>query len=161
LPAVFLVGWMLLGAGAGAASAAPHTRTRAPRFSPESVAPGEVRRLVDLVNRHRRSIGLAPLTWNDRAARVAEAHSRDMVQRGFFSHRDPDGRSPFDRVRRAGIRFRAAGENIAAGQLTADEVFRDWMASKGHRENIEGRMYTQQGIGVYRNHWTHLFLTPR
>jgi uncharacterized protein YkwD len=121
----------------------------------------DARRLADLVNRHRVSIGLEPLSWSSRAARVAMAHSQDMSRRKFFSHMNPDRKSPFDRLRDAGIEFRAAGENIASGQTTADEAFEDWIRSRGHRENIESPLFTHQGIAVHRNHWTQVLLKPR
>jgi len=137
--------------------AEPPARPVASETSDDAAA----RRVAELVNRHRVAIGLRPLAWNPQVSRVARAHSVDMVRRGFFSHENPDRQSPFDRMRAAGLRYRAAGENIAAGQITADEVFKGWMRSKGHRENIDNPLYTEQGIAVYRRHWTQVFLTPR
>ena len=127
----------------------------------EATPRSDARRLADLVNRHRVSKGLAPLSWSSRAARVAMAHSQDMSRRRFFSHTNPDGESPFDRMRDAGIEFRAAGENIASGQTTADQAFEGWIRSRGHRKNIESRLFTHQGIAVHRNHWTQVMLKPR
>jgi uncharacterized protein YkwD len=153
---------LLLQAGSGAPVARPAAKVAA---RPLSVRPAsqisEARRLADLVNRHRVSIGLAPLSWSSRAERVAMAHSQDMVRRRFFSHVNPDRKSPFDRMRAAGLVFRAAGENIASGQTTADEAFESWIRSRGHRANIESPLFTHQGIAVYRNHWTQVLLKPR
>jgi uncharacterized protein YkwD len=117
----------------------------------------EVRTLEQLVNRHRIAIGCRRLVWDERLAKVAQAHSEAMARRGFFDHVDPQGRDPFDRMQRAGISFLAAGENIAVGPSTAREVLAGWMRSRGHRENIENCSYTHHGIGLYRNHWTHVF----
>lgn len=116
-----------------------------------------VRQLVALVNWHRSSIGLQPLRWDDRLAAVARGHSRDMLRRGFFGHRNPDGEDPFDRLHEAGIRYRAAGENVAEGQATARQVFDAWMKSRGHRANIERRSFTHHGIGLEGRRWTHVF----
>lgn len=138
---------------------------RAPRKEPVLITDGpasaELSELVDLVNRYRRSKGLGTLAWDERVARVAKAHSNDMVRRGFFSHKSPDGRTPFDRLHAVGIQYHAAAENIAEGQETAEEVFRSWMNSPGHRKNLENASYTHQGIGLHRHHWTHILIRPR
>lgn len=128
----------------------------------------EVRSLVEMVNGHRRRVGCEPLAWIDAVARVAEKHSEDMVRRDYFGHNNPDGRSPFDRLENAGIRFKTAAENIAAGQRTGQEVFNSWLDSAGHRRNIENCALKQHGIGLVRgtpsmtrvfNAWTHVFVT--
>ncbi len=119
-----------------------------------------VRDLVARINRRRVAIGCGALAWDDRLASVAERHSLDMARRAFFSHVNPDGEDPFDRMRRAGIRFRAAAENIAAGQRSGAETFGAWMGSRGHRRNLEDCVYTRIGIGLHRGHWTCLLARP-
>ena len=121
----------------------------------------EVRELVSLVQRYRRSRNLPELQWDARVAKVAQAHSEDMFRRGYFSHVNPDGQSPFDRLLFAGIRYRAAAENIAQGQETPEEVFGSWVNSPGHRRNLDNPAFTHQGIGLYRDHWTHVLLKRR
>jgi uncharacterized protein YkwD len=116
---------------------------------------------VNLVNAHRESVGCQALTWHEGAAAVARAHSADMVARSFFSHNNPDGLSPFDRLDRAGIPYRAAGENIATGYASAEAVLGGWLDSPGHRANIENCGFTHHGLGLVDSHWTHLFLTPQ
>jgi uncharacterized protein YkwD len=121
----------------------------------------DVAGFVDLINTQRQSRGLAPLAWDPAAADVALAHSSDMATRGFFSHVNPDGASPFDRMSAAGIEYIRAGENIAFGFTSAQSVFEAWMASPGHRGNIENAAYTHHGVGRFGTYWTHLFFTPR
>lgn len=121
----------------------------------------ELSDLVDLLNRYRRSKGLVPLAWSERVARVAQAHSDDMVRRDYFSHKSPDGKTPGARLLAAGIRYEAAAENIAEGQETAEQVFRSWVNSAGHRKNLESPSYTHQGIGLRQRRWTHVFIRPR
>ena len=130
----------------GATSPRPTSSERAPVERTFAV-PAEVEDLVARINRHRRSIGCGELRWDDRLAAVALRHSQDMARRGFFGHTNPDGRDPFDRMRRAGIRFIAAGENLASGQRTGEETFEGWMESRGHRENLENRIYTVRFAG--------------
>jgi uncharacterized protein YkwD len=138
------------------------------QVTPTSPVPGgsqpgdaEVAAFVDLVNAHRQSLGLDALVWDPTAAAVALAHSQDMVTRGYFSHISPEGETPFDRLRAAGIRFTMAGENIAFGFSSANAVFAAWMASPEHRANIEHTGYTHHGVGRYGTYWTHVFFTPR
>lgn len=115
---------------------------------------------VDLMNAHRTSVGCPNLTWNPAVAEVAQAHSEDMIARDFFSHTNPDGTSPFDRLHDAGISYTAAAENIAAGYPTPDGVLQAWLESAGHRANIENCSLTEHGVGLLDTHWTHLFIRP-
>lgn len=126
----------------------------------ESV-PAEVETFATLVNQHRVSVGCEPLTWHTGVAQVAQAHSADMVERGFFAHTNPDGQSPFDRMRAAGIDFGAAAENIAYGYPDAASVLQGWLDSPGHRANIENCGLEQHGVGLVGTHWTHLFANVR
>ena len=116
---------------------------------------------IRLVNEHREAQGLNALTWNDALGDVAQAHSQDMRDRGFFSHTNPDGDDPFDRMDAAGISYRGAAENIASGYATGEAVLNGWLNSDGHRQNIESGNYTHHGIGYVEdgNYWTHVFAT--
>lgn len=138
---------------------------RPPSSDPAPPAAGpadpEVRALADLVNRHRRARGLGALAWDPRVADVAAAHSRDMVRRGYFSHKNPDGHTPFDRLLAGGVEYRAAAENIAEGQSSAEQVFESWVSSAGHRRNLENPTHTHHGIGLHQRHWTHILIRPR
>lgn len=115
-----------------------------------------------LLNRARLRLGLGQLTLDHRASIAARAHSEDMCNRSYFSHRTPEGRQPWDRLRRAGARFGAAAENIAAGYMTARSVHEGWLRSPGHRANRLTGSYTRMGVGLYDCHgkiyWTEVFL---
>lgn len=115
--------------------------------------------LVSSVNRHRGSIGCPSLKWHDRLATVAQSHSEDMARRSFFGHVNPDGETPFDRMRRAGIRWVGpAGENLALARSSATDVLRMWLESEGHRVNVEDCRYGFHAVGLSEGYWTHLFL---
>lgn len=104
-------------------------------------------RMLALVNQERAANGLAPLTLDPALSSVARAHSLDMATRSYFSHTNPDGLSPFDRMSRAGITFRSAAENIAwAG--TVDIAHTSLMNSPGHRANILNPTLNRIGIGI-------------
>ena len=91
----------------------------------------------------------SPLSFNDRLRRSARSHAEDMAEQQYFSHDSKDGRSPFDRMREAGYRGCAMGENIAAGQPTPASVMDDWIHSPGHCANILQPGFKQLGVGYY------------
>ncbi len=124
-----------------------------------SVDPAVVE-FVTLLNEHRTSVGCEPLAWNPDVAGVAQAHSADMLDRGFFDHRNPDGQSPRDRMDEAGIQWSRWGENIAAGYPSAAAVLNGWLNSPGHRQNIETCAFTEHGVGLEGTLWTHVFMSP-
>ena len=131
---------------------------------PPSPAPAPadsiVAQFVVLVNQHRASMGLGTLTWHAGVAAVAQAHTQDMVDRNFFSHTNPDGETPWDRLAAAGITYSYAGENIAYGYPTASAVLAAWLASPGHKANIENPNFTHHGVGRVGTYWTHVFIKP-
>jgi uncharacterized protein YkwD len=119
-----------------------------------------VAEVARLVNAHRARAGCAPLAWDAAAAQAAQSHSDDMARRGYFNHVSPDGVNVGTRVRTAGGSWRAIAENIASGQPTASAVVQGWLASSGHRANIENCLYTRHGVGHRAGLWTHVFYTP-
>jgi uncharacterized protein YkwD len=106
------------------------------------------------------------LSLNAALTCAARLHSKDMSDRGFFSHNNPDGESPFDRMLSAGYRHSTAGENIAQGQSTPEQVMQTWMDSPGHCSNIMSGNFVNIGVGYFsgeqRPHfWTQTFGSPR
>ena len=119
--------------------------------------------VFELVNEIRAENGLEPFVYDYTLADVARAHSRDMIDRNFFDHENPDGESPSDRISAAGIRWSRCAENIAAGYSSPQEVVEGWMDSPGHRANILGNC-ERLGVGLaiggsYRYYWTQCFAT--
>lgn len=113
--------------------------------------------VIRLVNIEREKNGLAALK-NDKTLRnVAAAHSKDMADRNFFDHENPDGESPFDRMKNNGIRYGYAGENIAKGQRTAESVVNSWMNSEGHRKNILNGNFKRIGVGLDVSSGTYIW----
>lgn len=105
------------------------------------------KRMLQLVNEERAKAGLHPLVWDSTLVPVSRAHSNDMFKRGYFSHITPEGKTPADRVRAAGIRYLITGENLALGP-TLNICHTGLMNSPGHRANILHKSYGRVGIGV-------------
>jgi uncharacterized YkwD family protein len=121
--------------------------------------------VVKLVNAQRTRRGFAALTQNYSLSNVARRKAQDMINKSYFSHYSPTYGSPFDMMKKYGFKFIAAGENIAMGQTTAQEVMNSWMNSPGHRANILSPNYTQIGVGLAvdkngRNYWVQMFIKP-
>ena len=102
---------------------------------------------VDLLNLDREKEGLPPLKINQKLAKLAGDYALDMSTRKFFSHYNPEGQSPFDRMIAAGIDFPNAGENIALSP-TLEIAEKMLFESPTHRENILNTHFTEVGIGV-------------
>ncbi len=116
--------------------------------------------VVELTNQERAKQGLSPLEVDTELSKVAREKSRDMATSNYFDHNSPNHGSPFDMMKSYGISYRTAGENIAKGQQTPEEVVNAWMNSEGHRANILNGEYTHIGVGYVEqgNHWTQQFI---
>ncbi|MGG0716920.1 CAP domain-containing protein [Robertmurraya massiliosenegalensis] len=116
-------------------------------------------KVVDLTNDERAKQGLPALKLDTNLSKVARAKSEDMKAKGYFSHTSPTYGSPFDLMKQFGISYRSAGENIAMGQRSPEEVVQAWMNSEGHRANILNSSFTYIGVGYVEsgNYWTQMF----
>lgn len=119
--------------------------------------------VITLVNKERSNRGLQTLKKNSTLAYVARLKSQDMVSKNYFSHTSPAYGSPFTMMIHYGVKFSAAGENIAMGQQTPQAVMNAWMNSPGHRANILSAVYNQIGVGMAKNssgvlYWTQEFI---
>jgi uncharacterized protein YkwD len=123
--------------------------------------------VADRVNGIRRDQGRAPLRVDGALAAVAREYSCGLARRGTLSHAGPEGGTVADRVRAAGKRFAAVGENLASNTNVRDPVataVEGWMRSPGHRDNILEPSFTETGVGVCRAgdsvYVTQVFLRP-
>lgn len=141
----------LLAGGAAAAPPCEHAGDRAGGATDRKLAEAS----VCLMNKVRAQHDLRALTVNKKLARAAGAHSEDMVERGYFSHFSRSGGNIVSRLRRVGYlrgaRAWFVGENLAWGagwRSTPREIWRAWMRSSGHRENILDPRFREVGVGV-------------
>lgn len=118
--------------------------------------------VLDLVNKERTSRGLQALKFNSELSNVATLKSQDMIDKNYFDHTSPTYGSPFDMMKKFGISYTSAGENIAMGQETPQEVMNAWMNSDGHRKNILNPDFTELGVGIAAKgsslYWTQMFI---
>ena len=125
-------------------------------YSPDS----EERKFLDLINDYRKRNGAGPLSLNDNLGAAADAHSRDMAKKDYFRHSNTK-----QLIERHGYNnWKTYGENIAAGQETAEQVFKAWQKSNPHDKNMRDKSFTDIGIGrahakrsKYGWYWTTIF----
>jgi len=116
--------------------------------------------VVDLVNAERAKEGLAPLTIDPNVEKAATVRANEIQSN--FDHTRPNGSSFSTALKEQGVNYRGAGENIAWGQKTPQDVVNAWMNSAGHRANIMNKSYTHIGVGNTQNnsgtqYWVQLF----
>lgn len=108
------------------------------------------------VNLERTANGLQPLNYNNTMQNYARIKSKDMGDRGYFAHENPEGELITAQMKRDGINYTAWGENIAyiqgnySNSSLATQFMDNWMNSQGHRENILSPNFKSIGIGVYK-----------
>lgn len=116
--------------------------------------------VVDLVNVERAKEGLAALTIDANVAKAATVRAGEIQTK--FEHVRPDGSGFVSALKEQGVTYRGAGENIAWGQRTPQEVVTAWMNSAGHRANIMNPNYVKIGVGNTQNssgtqYWVQIF----
>ncbi|RFU65418.1 CAP domain-containing protein [Peribacillus glennii] len=118
------------------------------------------KQVVELTNAERAKQGLKALQIDNELSKVAGIKSQDMKDKNYFDHNSPTYGSPFDMMKKFGISYSYAGENIAMGQKSPQEVVQAWMNSQGHRENIMNPNFTHIGVGhvASGNYWTQMFI---
>jgi uncharacterized protein YkwD len=125
------------------------------RFEP---APNNIEEeILVLINKYRHSKGLTSLKMNDVILDVARKHSSDMADsKVAFGHDGFNNR--IKSLNEKLYKMQAAGENVASGQTSAEEVVDGWIKSPHHKANIEGN-FTETGIGVVANKKGVLYYT--
>lgn len=142
------------------------TEENTPEVTPDTDSPSGdsqhafIKEVVDLVNAERAKEGLAPLTIDTKVQTAAQVRAKECEQN--FSHTRPNGSSFATALKEQNVSYRSAGENIAWGQRTPEQVMNAWMNSSGHRANIMNPNFTTIGVGYYQNangtnYWCQLF----
>jgi uncharacterized protein YkwD len=118
------------------------------------------KQVVNLVNKERAKAGLSALTIDSKVEKAALVRAKEI--QSSFSHTRPNGSMFASALKEAGVSYNGAGENIAWGQKTPEEVVTAWMNSPGHRANILNKNFKYIGVGNLQNssgaqYWVQLF----
>lgn len=125
-------------------------------FAPRPDRVGEIEwHIAFVTNQQRMWQNLALLAPSESLAGIARGHSQDMLTRGFFDHRTPEGTGSADRIARQGLSFTVSSENIYLmrnGTTDAAELASimvgGWMKTKAHRRNMLDPAFLYLGVGV-------------
>lgn len=118
---------------------------------------GERERICHLVNLERARYGIGPINLHPNLDSFAQNYAYQMATRNFYSHVDPEGNGLVRRLRRFGIPWARAGENIAVGQRSCETVMTAWMNSAGHRRSILNPGFRWLGVGKAGPYWSQVF----
>ena len=132
-----------------------------PDSTPGTEALSYTEQVVKLVNAERAKEGLSPLTVDVNVQAAAQVRAVEIQT--SFSHTRPNGSSFSTALKEQNVSYRSAGENIAWGQRSPQEVVTAWMNSAGHRANIMNANFTKIGVGYHQNangtkYWSQLFI---
>jgi len=107
-----------------------------------------VEQLVSITNKKRAEIGLPPLILNPKLSQAAALKAGDMFAKDYWAHNSPDGITPWAFIKQSGYDYAYAGENLARGFNSAEDVVSAWMASPKHKENMLFKNYNDVGFFV-------------
>lgn len=106
------------------------------------------RECLDITNAFRARYNQPAVEYSALATRVAQSYTKDMALRDYFSHTNPEGDGPLDRILAGGLDVQKVTENLAAGYPDAIQVLKGWVDSASHRQGmLESNEYL--GVGAY------------
>lgn len=100
------------------------------------------------VNAARRSAGLPPLRRCPELELAAQAHARDLLERGYYKHVSPEGSTPLSRAGTAGYRADLIAENLHERTAPVATIVEDWLRSPAHRRNLLDPGAHELGVGL-------------
>ena len=110
-----------------------------------------------ILNEGREALGLRRLRTHPVLTRAAERYAERMAREDFFSHTDPQGDGPIDRLVAAGYGERTRGRRWRAGEViglgtqvlsTPQAMAFMWLASKSHRRVVLNPRHRHVGVGI-------------
>lgn len=104
--------------------------------------------LLLMTNQKRQQLGLNPLILNEKLSEAASLKAVDMFAKNYWAHNAPDGTTPWVFIKKENYDYLYAGENLARGFTTSNDVVDGWMGSAKHRENVLSKNYQDIGFAV-------------
>jgi hypothetical protein len=104
--------------------------------------------LLETTNSERQKANSTPLQMNEKLSRAAQAKADDMVARDYWSHNTPEQQSPWVFIDKTGYSYQKAGENLAYGFASNNQVIAGWLNSASHRANMLESNFNEVGFGI-------------
>jgi len=128
----------------------------------DEICTDEEWQMLCLVNKQRLAQDLDPYSIFPALQSAAHVRTQELVT--LYSHTRPNEQAWHTAITEAGVGYRTAAENIAAGQVTATDAVTSWLNSEGHRNNILDATYLHAGMGYADDgflgtSWVNLFMT--
>jgi len=106
-------------------------------------------KIILFTNIEREKEGLEKLKENKKLDFSAEKKLQDMLDNQYFEHISPTGIGVTDLSKTVNYEYILIGENLAMGNFkNEEELVSAWMKSKGHKENILNKNYTEIGVSI-------------
>lgn len=127
-----------------------------------SLPSNEEKQMLELINKERKKVGVAPLKMNLEIVKIARIKSQDMIDKNYFNHTSPTYGDPFKMMKDFGVSYHYAGENLA-GNSSVTSAHESLMNSQGHKKNILNPDFDEIGIGIvdggpYGKMFTQMFI---
>lgn len=150
----------LAAAAAAALLLAAGTASYADDAPPASSAPATTYssvgtwQLLALVNQRRHALGLPSLTLDPQLAAIARRHAEQMAASGVLEHND----GLFSASSHRQLAMRILGENVG-WNYSVSAQHAAYLASPGHRANIQLRGFRVAGFAVVKGADGHVWST--
>ena len=104
--------------------------------------------LLLLTNKQRQGNSVVPLALNEKLTEAAVKKADDMFGYDYWAHNSPTGKTPWVFIKSSGYKYVYAGENLARGFSSAQDIVKAWMESPDHRSNMLSSNYSDVGFAI-------------
>jgi len=114
------------------------------------------RKIIALTNDLRQQLGVTVLAESPILDQAAYDKVQDMLLNQYFAHTGPDSRSLVDWLKTAGYNYLVAGENLAMGYSSPEEMTAAWEKSPTHYANLIDPDFSEIGVGLVSGSYNNL-----
>lgn len=106
------------------------------------------KRIIALTNQVREAVGVHALTESSKLNIAAFDKAQDMLINQYFAHVGPDKKRLSGWLFDVGYNYAVAGENLAMGFSSAEDVVNGWIESRTHYANLIDSDFSEIGVGM-------------
>jgi len=108
----------------------------------------ESQKIITLTNQIRANQGVALLNESASLDTAAGYKAADMLEQQYFAHVGPDQKTVASWLAAVGYKYKYAGENLAMGFASAEDVVNAWTQSVTHYNNLIDPDFSETGVGM-------------
>lgn len=121
-------------------------------------ATAQEQKMLNLLNQDRARNGLSALPLDSELSAIARAKSREMMEKGYFSHESPAWGKAASMLTAFGYAYDGVGENIAH-HATVEKAEAAFLSSSAHRIVMMGSQWKKVGIGICIDQNGYVYVT--